>query len=79
MVRHPAEGKGRPPAEGRGRPKQKHMDTDGEAGPSAVLLPLVSYPAELGYSEDVHRKPVRQVPKVGYDYTIMCRYWMHVH
>jgi len=55
----------RPLAESRGRPKQKHAGIAGEAGPSTVLLPLVSYPAELGYSEDVHRKAVQQLPKVG--------------
>ena len=54
----------RPLAESRGRPKQKRAGIAGEAGPSTVLLPLVSYPAELGYSEDVHRKAVQQLPKV---------------
>ena len=44
------------------------MDTAGEAGPSADILPQVSYPVELGYDnceneEEVHRK---KPPKVGY-------------
>lgn len=49
-----------------GRSKKRHVDTVGEAGPSADVLPQVSYPVELGYcnyEEEVHRK---RPPKVGY-------------
>lgn len=51
----------------KGRSKKRHVDTAGEAGPSADVLPQVSYPVELGYcnyeEEEVHRK---RPPKVGY-------------
>lgn len=44
----------------KGRRKKRHMETAGEAGPSADILPQVSYPVELGYrneeEEEVHRK-----------------------
>ena len=51
----------------KGRSKKRHVDTAREAGPSADVLPQVSYPVELGYcnydEKEVHKK---RPPKVGY-------------
>ena len=50
----------------KGRSKKRHVDTAREAGPSADVLPQVSYPVELGYcnyDKEVHMK---RPPKVGY-------------
>ena len=54
----------------KGGRRKRRVDTAGEAGPSADILPHVSYPVELGYNnceneeeELVHRK---KPPKVGY-------------
>ena len=51
----------------KGTSKKRHVDTAGEAGPSAEVLPQVSYPMELGYcnydKKEVHRM---RPPKVGY-------------